>query len=168
MFWSIQIWSFRSAVETHTFWPGCPRDFLLHKFHFEYGIVLWISGKLSSSSVNLVNSMFTKFWKRYLNLPQSTKNALVYYLTDTMPLMALLNELCQQRVGSIYLPSCMNGIQLSFFNELPSNEDMEQEFDWSSIPSHFWRSRVIVKLPTNPKLRKKLCKYIINKSAVLP
>ena len=124
---------------------------------FEYGLALWISGKLSSLSEQLVNSMFTKFWKRYLSLPQSTNNALVYYLTNNVSLMSILEELSTRRVGSIYLPCCMNGVQLSFFNDLPTDDDKGNSFDYSSIPSYFWRSRVLWKLPNNQKLRKKLC-----------
>ena len=55
---------------------------------FDYDLVLWISGKFSSASEDLVNSSFTKYWKRYLNLPLHTHNAMVYYLTNTMPLMS--------------------------------------------------------------------------------
>ena len=120
---------------------------------FQYALVIWISGKFSSSSEQLVNGLFTKFWKRYLNIPLSTSNALTYYLAETMPLIAILRKLIKQATGSIYLPCCLSGVQLSFFNDLNTGEEAN-DFDWSSIPSFFWRSRTIWKLPAKQKYRK--------------
>ena len=129
---------------------------------FEYGLPIWISGKFSSSAEQLVNSTFTKFLKRYMNVPKFTHNALVYFLTNTQPLMALLKELSHRRTNSIYLPNCMEGIQLSFFNNLASNCEVSGEKEngnfWSSIPSHFLRSRSILRLPSNQKFRRMICR----------
>ena len=127
---------------------------------FQYGIVVWISGNFSSSSEQLVNRVFTKFWKRYLNLPLSTSNTLVYYLTETMPLMSLLKHMSRHGTGAIYVPCCMNGIQLSFLNNLDTGENDDNTFDMSSIPSYFWRSRMIWKLPANQKFRRSLCQEV--------
>ena len=127
---------------------------------FEYGLVLWITGKFSSSAEQSVNVVFSKFWKRYLNLPQSTNNAMVYFLTETMPLMSILREISKHRTGSIYLPCCLNGVQLTFYKNLTAFDDEETDYSLSNVPSYFWRSRTIWKLPASQRYRKKLCREV--------
>ena len=128
---------------------------------FEYGLALWISGTFSSASEQLVNGTLTKFWKRYLNLPLHTNNATIYHLTSSLPLMSILQQLSIQRLGAIYLPSCMNGVQLNFVKKLNAGDYLEAlQCIWEKTPSHFWRSRIITRLPANQKLRKKLCREI--------
>ena len=142
-----------------------PLDVVLRVFScyimpiFEYGLTTWISGKYSAASESSINSLFTKFLKRYLNLPMCTANSIVYHITNTMPLVSLLKQLSHKRTSSIYLPDCMNGTQLSFFNNLPKTVD-SLESRLSQIPTYFWRSRPISRLPANQKFRKSLCQEV--------
>ena len=126
---------------------------------FEYGLVLWITGKFSISAEQLINSTFTKFMKRYLNVPMSTQNSIIYHITNSLPLMTLLQQLVHKRLA-IYLPECMESIQLTFFNNLPKEEDICNVQTFSHVPSHFWRSRVIWRIPANQKFRKSLCREV--------
>ena len=128
---------------------------------FEYGLVIWISGGFSSSSEQTVNATFTKFWKRYLNLPLHSNNAIVYYLTDTIPLMSILRMISLQRTGALYLPDCMEGIQLRFLNNLTGADNtMGPDFILKDIPTYFWRSRALQKIPARRKFRRKLCREV--------
>ena len=102
-----------------------------------------------------------KFWKRYLNLPLHSNNATVHFLTNTMPLITTLHHLSLQRLGAICLPKCMEGVQLSFFKELDTRDE-EQDFMWKSVPSYFWRSRTITRLPADQKYRRKLCREVFD------
>ena len=129
---------------------------------FEYGLVIWMSGKFSSTVEQLVNTTFLKYLKRYLNVPLSTHNSLVYFITNTLPLMTHLNNLSHKRISSIYLPACTEGIQLSFFNCLPSPKEIHTETSdiRESVPTYFWRSRHIRKLPLNTKYRREICREV--------
>ena len=131
---------------------------------FEYGLVVWISGKYSSSAEKLVNATFTKFMKRYLNLPLFTNNSLIHHLTNSTPLMTLLKKLSQPRTRSVYLPSCLNGIQLTFFNNLPTEEEILDKPPWQDIPTYFWRSRMVWRLPSSKQFRRMLCREICDSS----
>ena len=130
---------------------------------FEYGLVLWITGKFSASTEQVINATFTKFMKRYLNVPWCTANSIVYFMTNTLPLMTLLKQLSHKRIN-IYLPKCMTDIQLTFFNNLSRDHDLTNEKILSQIPSHFWRSRAISRLPADQKFRKTLCREVCDTS----
>ena len=129
---------------------------------FEYGLVLWISGTFSTSAEKSINACFTKYLKRYLNVPLCTNSSKIYFLTNTVPLLSLLKHKSHSRTKSVYMPACTNGVQLTFFNNLPASTDdkAKVETPWALIPSEFWRSRTIWKMPSNPKFRRKLCREI--------
>ena len=92
-------------------------------------------------------------------LHPQTSNAIVYFLTNSLPLMTLLKQLSQLRTGSVLFPQQLNGIQLTFFNSLPKTEEKES-YLLSDVPSYFWRSRTIWKLPSSKTFRKRLCREV--------
>ena len=126
---------------------------------FQYGLVLWLTGTFSSTAEQLVNSMFTKFWKRYLNLSQSTNNAQVYFLTNTIPLMEILKKISQQGTGSI----CVYHLAWMEFSCHSSTDFLQlilmkiSLFGAISQPTYFWRSREIWKLPVKLENTGKSC-----------
>ena len=127
---------------------------------FEYGLVLWITGNFSTATEELVNATFTKFLKRYLKLPLYTQNALIHQLSDTVPLMSYLRMRCINATKALCFPDCMNGIKLTLFDKLPEANDKIGEDNWKLVPSFFWRSRAIHKIPSDQKFRKKLCREV--------
>ena len=127
---------------------------------FEYGLILWISGNFAASTSQAVNATFSKYLKRYLSLPLCTMNSLVYFITDTLPLLTTLKHLSHKRVNQLYLPECMSGIQITWFNNLPKVDELSNENMLADIPSFFWRSRAIWRLPSNHKFRRKLCREV--------
>ena len=131
---------------------------------FEYGLLVWITGNFSDSSKQLVNATFTKFLKRYLNLPYCTNNSFVYFITQSLPLISLLEIISHKRIGTVRVPSCMHGVQLTFLNNLPPVEDISMESVWKNIPSFYWRSRAIWKLPSHSKFRRMLCREVCDTS----
>ena len=128
---------------------------------FEYGLILWISGNFAASTGQAVNATFSKYLKRYLSLPLCTNNSMVYFITNTLPLMTTLKQLSHKRVNQMYLPECMSGTQITFFNNLPEIQDELSDENWLiDIPSFFWRSRAIWRLPSNHKFRRKHCREV--------
>ena len=87
---------------------------------------------------------------------------MVYYLTNALPLMSLLGMLINQRSNSIYLPQCMEGVRLSFFDNLPDTDETTHETIVSNVPTYFWRSQFIWKLPSKQKFRRKLCREVFD------
>ena len=85
---------------------------------------------------------------------------MIYFLSNTLPLINLLQSKCHRRTKSVYLPACMNGIQLSFFNKLPDPSYEDLQPPWMTVPTYFWRSRQIWNLPTKTKFRRMLCKEV--------
>jgi len=97
-------------------------------------------------------------------VPLHSNNASIHFLSSTLPLSKRLKLLAPNALSSISFPQILHGHRLSFFPN-PS-----QEFNHNSyfpeiiegIPSTFWLSRVLHKVPMDPKFRKKsFMKYSI-------
>ena len=111
-------------------------------------------------SPNSVNSILTKFLKRYLGVPYNTSNAIIYHITDLKPLTCFLGELCHERTGNLLFPESLDGLQLSLFNRLPVIDWNKKEEIWEKVPTYFWRSRQILSIPVNDRYRRKVCREI--------
>ena len=111
----------------------------------EYGLPCWLP-KLSASSSTRLDTIFTKFLKRFLGVPYSTHNSLVYFVTNTLPLSEHLKIVHLNRFSKLNFPTCLSGLKL--IPPEPHSSSPSREFILSNIPSHFWLSPVISDIPT--------------------
>ena len=130
---------------------------------FMYGLPLWLN-KTSNSSLAELDSMFTKFLKRYLCAKPWTKNAIVYHLTDTIPFSKYLAAKAPHSTKSFTFPSCLSGLQLSFLTTKIQNENYNPIPD---IPTSFWLSKTFSSLPASVFYRKNLVSEILDANHVL-
>ena len=114
---------------------------------------VWVPN-LCESSRTKINSLYTKFLKRYLGVPYSVHNSLVHFVTGTIPLSYTLQHFARKSFYKIQYPAGVEGIQFS----VPS-EVIEEYDQMSCIPSYFWLSRQMDgdrPLPINPDSRRAL------------
>ena len=143
-----------------------PLDIVLRIFQIyvlpllEYALCIWISGKSAPTIRTKLNAVFTKFLKRYLGVPYHSSNDPVHHICQTYPLYQILTNLSHQRLNGIVLPLCLSGTQLTLIQNLP--KEIEPTPSYRLLPSYFWRSRMIWKLPTNPFYRKSLCCEVLD------
>ena len=123
---------------------------------FRYGAGLWLSS-CSKASLSSIDTTFTKFLKGYLGLPNHTNNAIVYLLTDTAPISLVLRYQASSLANGLCYPSCLSGLKLSFLTNIPSPESFPVH---ELVPSFFWRSRVVVGLPSNFHYRRAICRDV--------
>lgn len=128
---------------------------------FLYGLPIWIS-KCSTGTMNQINSVFTKFLKRYLQVPPFSNNATIYYITDTQPLVTTLITKAPHLIGSLVFPSVCAGANLSFLQDLADIQQPEQSPSFKLVPSEFWLSKTFHALPKNAKSRRNLCREILD------
>ena len=69
-------------------------------------------GAISKSSGNKINSLFTKFLKRYLGIPYSCQNSLIYKITNSKPLLETLDNLCESQFLTLIFPPELSGYKL--------------------------------------------------------
>ena len=116
-----------------------------------YALPLWFP-KATEELKNKLNSMFTKFLKRYLGIPYATYNALVHFVTGTTPLCVSIQHKMEKSFYRIQYPACMNGVQLT----VPTRDDA-QYAAYERIPSFFWLSPTLCyPLPSDPDVRRAL------------
>ena len=58
---------------------------------FTYGVSIWYD-KTSTASIEATNSIYTKYLKRILSLPQNTTNFITYSISETVPLCLTLKK----------------------------------------------------------------------------
>ena len=98
-----------------------------------------------------INSIWLKFLKRYLGVPYNTSSSIVYFITNSIPLSVTLEHLASNSFLTTSFPECFNGFQLS---PPPPRTEFSAIPD---IPTYFWRSLQIIRLPLNPFHRCALC-----------
>jgi len=76
----------------------------------EYGLPVWLP-KVSRSAQGKLDSLFTKYLKRFLCIPYSIENSLVHHITQTAPLSDYLHHVHPRRFLSMSFPSGLQGIQ---------------------------------------------------------
>ena len=108
-----------------------------------HGLPTWFPNATISSK-NKLNSLFTKYLKRYLGIPYCSKNAIVHYITKTQPLSQTLEELVDGAALKITYPYELDGIR-------PFRPRLESEIPtYDPIPEispYFWLSEPIKELP---------------------
>ena len=77
-----------------------------------YAIPVWFN-TFSKTAGNLLNSCFTKYLKRFLAVPYSTNNALIYQITSTTPLLNSLTKIHQKQFNNLSFPLSMEGFKLN-------------------------------------------------------
>ena len=120
---------------------------------------MW-SSNCSASSLLAIDATFTKYLKRYLQVPQHSNNNIVYFLTSTNSLSSKLKTMSPQVTGALNFPEELHGHQLTFLSSPPDNNP--SVIDISGIPSWFWMSRIFKNLPTGSKARRNLCREILD------
>ena len=115
----------------------------------------------SASSLQAVDATFTKYLKRYLQVPQHSNNSIIHFLTSTTSLSSRLKRMAPEYTGALSFPEELHGHNLSFLSS-PMENFPPTHIDVSGIPSWFWTSRVLQDIPTNQKARKKLCREVLD------
>jgi hypothetical protein len=117
----------------------------------QYALPLWFP-KLSKEGRRSLNSMFTKFLKRYLGVPWATHNGLVHYVTGTIPLCCSLEEKTTKFFHKICYPQSLSGVRLTV-----PNQTLAAYNNFENVPSFFWYSPILkLPLPSNPEIRRAL------------
>lgn len=133
--------------------PQLPLPLVLRVFQvyvlpvFEYALPVWNSGSIAKNTWNATNAIFTKYLKRYLGVPFSSNNAIIHFLTSTYPVEIWLKNVTVDRLSSLKVGSRFTGCRFTLLDNLiippiPNFVD--------SIPSYFWRSRMLFSIPLNP------------------
>ena len=125
---------------------------------FLYGLPLWLSN-CSNSAIQSLDSLFTKFIKRYLFLKPWTNNATIHFISQTSPLSNSLISRSSNMTNGLVFPPSLSGLQLKI---LASHKQIEPYNPVPDIPSSFWLSKIFHSLPSSPFYRKKLMKEIFD------
>ena len=105
-----------------------------------------------------MDAVFSKFLKRYLGVPYSTYNSIIYFLTGCEPLSHFLAKNCEKYFLKLNFPSCLEGVHF----QVPTLQ-IQTYNPIEAIPSYFWFSRVIEKeLPINSDARRALLYDVID------
>ena len=126
---------------------------------FTYGLPMWLSN-CSASSLQAVDATFSKYLKRYLQVPLHSNNSIIHFLTSTVPLTTKLKHMAPETTGGLSFPPDLEGHRITFLSSLPapcSPASMVQ-----SIPTWFWLSRTFTSLPSNQNSRRALCREILD------
>lgn len=141
-----------------------PLDVILRLFNIyvlpiaTYALPVWFS-QATSSQTRPLNAVFTKYLKRWLCIPYSVNNAIVYHLTETRPLTLELTQKIFHLYWKIKFPNAMNGVRI--------DPPAPQNFNYTTIkelPSYFWLTPVLScnDLPQNPTARRALLYEVLD------
>ena len=125
---------------------------------YTYGLPIWMSN-VSKTSLKQINTVFLKFLKRYLGVPDHANNAIVYHITGTSPFSEHLKSIAPKSLGSILVPEELSGYRLQFLEQIPLPEDFN---NIENIPTWFWVTRQLYKMPTSFYYRKKISREILD------
>ena len=133
---------------------------------FKYGLHLWISS-VSNSVLNSLDSLFTRFLKRYLRIPFFTNNSITYFLTNTVPFSNRLLKLVNNVSFSAVFTRKFDGTRLDFLNNIPTFSAYNPI---PLIPSDFWHSPVVAldRLPLHPSSRRAFLLSVLGRFAIIP
>jgi len=111
-----------------------PIDIVLELFDifiiptFTYSLSLWTS-KCATSVFDSIDATYSKFLKRYLQVPAHSSNKIVHFLTSTIPLSKRLRQLAPHNIGALSFPPEMNGHRLTFLKGDNSAEEAENIYE---------------------------------------
>jgi len=128
---------------------------------YRYGLPLWISN-CSNSSLQSINATYTKFLKRYLQVPTHSNNSSVHFLTSSIPLSSKLKIIAPTTTGGLSFPEMLHGTKLSFLTDSLEPPPHHPIPAFQDIPSSLWLSKTFKSIPTNPKSRKRLAREILD------
>ena len=139
---------------------------------FTYGVSIWYD-KTSTASIEAINSIYTKYLKRILSLPQNTTNPIVHHISETIPLSLTLKNIHEK--SKLQIHTNLQTIVVSsrtpptnIITPQPTTTlNLVETSKWyiqniPKIPSYFWMSRTFTRLPKEAKQRKNLCKEILD------
>ena len=86
---------------------------------FYYGLPIYAT-KMSMSAEKKIDSVFSKFMKRYLRLPHFCNNDVIHFFTRTEPLSVTLKKKARHQFYSITFPSGLSGFRPTMFQDLPA------------------------------------------------
>ena len=125
-----------------------------------YALPIWFPSMTENASKRL-NSLFTKYLKRYLGLPYLTNNAIVHFLTDTSSLCDILRHKLLKATLNISYPAELDGVRI-----LPLPNETLNNCPYNpipSIPTYFWLSTPLVgKIPVLEETRRSLLYEMID------
>ena len=122
-----------------------------------YGIPIWLPN-LCKSAEKKLNSLYTKYLKRYLGVPYSLYNSIVHFLTSSCPLTEILKSKLLKSALKINYPRVFEGTVIDLPDDYLSNYNPV-----SKIPSWFWMSVPIHDhLPINPDARRALLYSVLD------
>ena len=114
-----------------------------------------------------MNAVFSKFIKRYLNIPFTSNNNITYFVTSSIPLDAQLIHVKERAKYALsrQLSSTLPGYTFNFLKTKDNIAIDKTSYisDWiatqviPNIPSYFWKSKVIINIPSKQNTRKTLC-----------
>ena len=136
---------------------------------FTYGVSIWYD-KTSTASIEAINSIYTKYLKRILSLPQNTTNSIVHHISETIPLSLTLKNIHEKSKLQIHtdLKTIVVSSRTTYNQEVEKIcNNIVETSKWyiqniPKIPSYFWMSRTFTRLPKEAKQRKNLCKEILD------
>ena len=129
----------------------------MHTMH--NGLPLYMS-QVSAAALQALDSVFTKFLKRYLCVPQSANNAIVLHLTNQQPLTKTLQRRAPHQTGGLIFPESLSGMKLSFLADV--RREIEVYNPIPLIPSFFWSTRIVDVIPVNKFYRQRLMREIFD------
>ena len=136
--------------------PEIPLDTALSIFNvyvrpiLTYALPVWLP-QISKSYKTKINSLFTKFLKRFLGIPYCSNNAITHFITQTKPLISTLEDIAPNSFLKISYPSEISGIRFS-----PPSDLTVEEPIFSNVPTTFWLSETLNKIPMLPKPKRAL------------
>jgi hypothetical protein len=115
----------------------------------QYALPLWFP-RATTEAKKRLDSLYTKFLKRWLGVPYATYNGLVHYVTGTEPFTHFLGTRVLKSFLKISYPVCMNGVRLD-----APNCDAPQYNAVEHVPSFFWYNpNLELPLPKSPEVRR--------------
>ena len=134
-----------------------------------YGISVWYQS-VSQKSINMMNSLYVQYLKKYFGLPKFTNSSIIYYLSEEIPLGVRMKKIFESSKHTIEL-QLKTPINQNIFsnNEIstisPDDSQINERNKWyleniKSIPTYFWKSKVVKVFPEKFDDRRKLCREI--------
>ena len=130
---------------------------------FEYCLAVW-AADFRASMDREINSILLIYLKRWLGVPYTTRSSIVYFLTQTKPLVNTLLEKAEEKLGKIEeinLSLNLNHRELFLVNDR-ARTVLEEYKTLEEIPTGFWKSEVINSLPVNYSYRRNICRRIVD------
>ena len=129
----------------------------------EYCMIIWTANYANSMEERL-DVVQMVYFKRYCGLHPKTRNALVYFLTETAPLsetlqLKAMNQ--KEQIKSTFDLNIEEFLLVKERNRSPPNV-LYSENIVEKIPSKFWCHEAFVQLPSSFKYRRNLCVRIVD------